>query len=436
MGFWTSFVGVLSEVKDVSSFGFGLEYLSKDKNEGNKKNKKVTKLSEKEKRELKVLQVQWCDLFGDGLLLFELGNEQETESCSTSLGCKSVERLLFVLSVYGSNYLSFEESNVGEVVSFFEAFENSFIDYGLTELLDDFNHCLYFHVKQAVFWNHSVKASDCKLNNCVCLQRRQGQQKTNKDPQNLVKMETQFAILDVVDKIHSFISHRFGQPNDFEDICGDEQQEEKNKVHDNDEKKQQMLRPYKQERKGNKINKFCTQIEQENNDEKSNTAKMPSFGFGYMFYYWNYFNDWGQYIGVGYHKNFKEECINNKLAPLKLGLWKIMLTKATKIKWTRTGKQLKAQDYGQDNKDYEILVSQPISISHICSLLLYTNHTKIQNIYKKECCRLKKEDGGDWTKLMERHKHILQWNKLFRETVMFYGRQARPKDLLFHGLSF
>ena len=115
-----------------------------------------------------------------------------------------------------------------------------------------------------------------------------------------------------------------------------------------------------------------------------------------------------------------------------------LITKAEKVKNTEKGKKMKAKDLGGSNKEYEVLSGQEITVSHIGSLLLYTNKTKIQYLYKKEGCRLKKEDEDNYKNIIPRNKQIWNWCRLFREAVTFYGyipTQKMKNNTFYHGLS-
>lgn len=102
---------------------------------------------------------------------------------------------------------------------------------------------------------------------------------------------------------------------------------------------------------------------------------------------------------------------------------------------TEKAKTLKSKYYGLDNEAYEIAPYLPITIPHLLSVLLYTNHTDLQYNFKKYGTRFH-DKASTFPELKKWNAKIGWWYIYLCQAVLFYGSECNSKtDIFYHGLS-
>ena len=163
--------------------------------------------------------------------------------------------------------------------------------------------------------------------------------------------------------------------------------------------------------------------------------KMANFSFGKRFYYTDYFAKSEKYINKPKYKNLKIELLQNDIYRLNIENYLDYLQNAVHHSLCNFAKKLKCKHYGEDNDANEIPAGLTITISHLLSILLYTNHTELQYSFKKYGTRYSEK-----IKTLKRLKHenskIGWWYIFLYQTVLFYGNDCNSKcDKFYHGLS-
>ena len=166
------------------------------------------------------------------------------------------------------------------------------------------------------------------------------------------------------------------------------------------------------------------------------------FRFGFKrFLHWKQFErtHGDQYIKSPKFRNLKQECLQNDIFSIPIDKFNAILIKAITLWRSNKGRALKAVDVGLSNNQMEIPADSPLSISHIVVLLMYCNHTLLQNEYKKRGCRESVEmtsvDDPAFSALKDMNSEIAWWYKLITESVQFWGSRVSPKQTFFTGLN-
>ena len=169
----------------------------------------------------------------------------------------------------------------------------------------------------------------------------------------------------------------------------------------------------------------------------------------------NFEENIGYTLGFWYIPNvsetFKEEILNNKTAPFTIDEWNETLFKAKmkyeswlkKPDWKLLCGWAKVDENGNDlflrsgnrwSQWYGISEGDPITISHLMSLLFYTNFTMQSYEFSASFRRICWNETDESMK--KRHSQFHFWAKLLRETVEVFGRpMARsPEKIYYHGI--
>ena len=168
--------------------------------------------------------------------------------------------------------------------------------------------------------------------------------------------------------------------------------------------------------------------------------RLSVFRFGFCrFTHWKHFDGNHEYIASPKYANLKQECIQNQLHPISLGTFNRIASKARTLRQTKKALSLKARHGGLDNDKYEVAPDSLLSVSHIVVLLMYCNHTDLQNDYKKKGCRemvdIQSFEDTEFTALKSRNTEIAWWYRLITESVLFWGNRARPHHTFYTGLN-
>jgi len=146
-----------------------------------------------------------------------------------------------------------------------------------------------------------------------------------------------------------------------------------------------------------------------------------------------------------YHFNIKKYAnqIISKYSCLKTELLSNKIHKLNKIYYTNTLRKcillslntfIKSKYFAKErdnlNKKYKIYNYQPVSISHLIVLTLYTGNNIIQNKYKKY--------GFNGKNCLECYNHnveIANYAKLLKECVIFFGDKVGVNNIYYHSIS-
>ena len=171
-----------------------------------------------------------------------------------------------------------------------------------------------------------------------------------------------------------------------------------------------------------------------NQKKKKTFFSLPQLQFGQACSYWSGMKGDDIYISCASFSNLKEELLDNNICPIPLKLINSEIINAHKLSKTNIAKSLKTQDLGGLNNLYDLPCNISISLSHILSVLIYTNFTKTQYLFKKHGTRYLSDDDT-LDDLIKRNKQIGNWYKLFTETVRFYGEPTKTKNVFYTGIS-
>ena len=143
----------------------------------------------------------------------------------------------------------------------------------------------------------------------------------------------------------------------------------------------------------------------------------------------------------------KDEVTINPENKLSVECWDDVHSKALSLMKCRKARLLRANIGGLDgNNHYEIENSEPVSIQHIISLLLYANFTELQKEFSETFrpCIIdsesqKREPRKSW---FRRHSEFHFWGKYLRECVECFGcdldedqRDRRVVQNFYHGIN-
>lgn len=220
---------------------------------------------------------------------------------------------------------------------------------------------------------------------------------------------------------HEFENKAMDQSFNFKEFQSKIIQHYQNKENKNNHKDN------KNKNKNYKISKFITEVCDHNIKNQSNNNKIS---FGVSFVYWAGYNTWHTYIDATKYKNFKDEMFNNPFFSTTTYQWNDTLIKSVILKKTNKGKKWCA---GILNKRYGVSSYLPISISHIMSILFYTNFNVLQYLFKKHGCR-KLSMNETTNNVRARNILIGNWYKLFIECVTLFGEITNNKQIFYHCL--
>ena len=176
------------------------------------------------------------------------------------------------------------------------------------------------------------------------------------------------------------------------------------------------------------------------NNNRTNRFISNQYQFGIPFSYWKSYNIY-PFIQPKY-KNLKQELLQNKIYSINiinfLNIYKKAIKLYLKIE-TILGfngdKNTAFAKYKQNWNNYcNIKYKQKISLSHLLSILFYTDLSILPMKMKIVCC--KKLNINENNKIIKkRHYEYVNWLKLMAETIIFYGNNLSQNDNLYHGLS-
>ena len=169
-------------------------------------------------------------------------------------------------------------------------------------------------------------------------------------------------------------------------------------------------------------------------------TKLNVFRFGFCrFTHWMHFEGKSDHITSPKYSNLKEEIIQNQVHPISAVKFHRIVTKAIILWQSNKARSLRARDGGLDNGKYEVVARSPLSVSHIVVLLMYCNHTELQNDYKRIGCRemvdIQSFEDPEFSELKKRNMEIAWWHRLITESVLFWGSRARPHHTFYTGLN-
>eukprot|EP01084_Bolivina_argentea_P017255 32231_1 len=166
----------------------------------------------------------------------------------------------------------------------------------------------------------------------------------------------------------------------------------------------------------NFINDF-TFVECEKNEDEF--AKDFSFGI-----YLDYWREGYDNSVIPIYATFKVELLYNKHATITEKQYYILYDKCLKIQQENN---LKAEYIGVTNKKFKIPLGSSITINHLISLKLYTDYSKIQNVFKKHCRPQSKDEPLQ--NIIFRNSEIAHWCRYLKECCTFYGENMGKKTV-------
>eukprot|EP01084_Bolivina_argentea_P206397 352413_1 len=205
-------------------------------------------------------------------------------------------------------------------------------------------------------------------------------------------------------------------------------------------------------------NKFVTEIL--NLDNKTNNCKSYSeYSFGIRFYYHDYYKNnqtkeeilpgtdmmdrgnhsikpfytYSSWFIRPKYKSMKNEIFSGKVK-LSIIQYDNTLKKAT-LKYTSLAKYIRGSN-GFWKIVYGIKRNSTITLNHILSVLLYTNHTDLSSQFSRSFRKLSPSETDD--ALKKRHSEYYNWAKTLREAVECWGTyliQAESINAFYHGIS-
>ena len=199
-----------------------------------------------------------------------------------------------------------------------------------------------------------------------------------------------------------------------------------------------MMRYYRTLNGSNgKCNKFMTKVFVKKSEANNDYICMDQLMFGYLFFYWRWFEQSVGYIANPRYDTFKYEMLNNKIYSVSDSQWNTCLYKAAIYQKCINGKKLNALNIGENNNDYMIPKDWKISITHIMSILFYINFPKLQYNFKKYGLR-KVKTTDTFQDIKHRNKEIGNFYKIFYESIIFFGHETnteRENEIFYHSLS-
>ena len=196
-------------------------------------------------------------------------------------------------------------------------------------------------------------------------------------------------------------------------------------------------------------------IEQKNQKKTSvNDDGTAQYGFGKRLYYWEYFrnntdkdtrNDkrFGDFYVAPRYSSFKNEILSKGV---DISKWNDITYKAQNIKkQSQTLKQIEASTIATPANRYGIEEDSGLSLSHINSVMFYTNLTQFCTSFGSSFRFLSCSESLE--ELKKRNSHWFWLSKHLREVVECYGTQINGQwsgepdkdirdDRYFHGVSY
>ena len=167
---------------------------------------------------------------------------------------------------------------------------------------------------------------------------------------------------------------------------------------------------------------------------RNDDEPLPSFQFGKEeLYHTKHFEDRPGFVGEPKFTSLKDECLNNRICTMTYKQFSRFLLSAFTLRKTNKGRTLSAMQLYDHNRNFEVPVHSPLSVSHIFVLLMHCNLTDLQCKYKKFGCR-ESEVHKTFEDLKAWNREIAIWHRLLIEAVTFFGEMVRPKQIFYTGL--
>ena len=162
---------------------------------------------------------------------------------------------------------------------------------------------------------------------------------------------------------------------------------------------------------------------------------MPIFKLGEDFFYsTKAFSSESSYIPQSKYQSLKQESLHDKIYQMDINIWQETLQNAILYSSTHKAKSMTASDEFATNNDYEVPPGLSFCVSHLMTLMMYTNLTDLQYNYKKFGCR-RSNKNQSLKEMNKMHSEIAIWYKLLIESIYFYGEQASKTDVFYAGMS-
>eukprot|EP01084_Bolivina_argentea_P234299 394456_1 len=149
-----------------------------------------------------------------------------------------------------------------------------------------------------------------------------------------------------------------------------------------------------------------------------NKLHKSSFITGFSFYYWNDYKREALYIKKKY-SNIKEEILNNTLLSIDSLIFDAVLLKANDYINTDAIKNTRSDIPIIDNLNCGIRRGQPLLLSNLISIILYTDYSELSTKFSSTFRRIRAHESLSYIK--ERNREYWHWSKALRETVHFFG---------------
>eukprot|EP01084_Bolivina_argentea_P121099 214653_1 len=336
--------------------------------------------------------------------------------------CISLKKITYLLEIFDEYFIKNQQYK--KTVRFVDVFNvlcgNT--RNNLTALVNDFEHIREHHIEQiCTAIEYSIKLCN-EIETCVCSKRSEFEYEINAFGLNDEYSCHEINIIKYMMKIHMFLSHKEGLQTE--------------------EQLSYNIRSMYMQRLTTKR----TNVEQNYNSSKfvSEISEVPAkhtakFELGERFYYWKYFKDGrhckeDHFIEKPDFPNLKHEMLNNNIYSIPLKIWNLELKNAITYQISNKGKSLRANNRSAENSIYEIPVDCPISISHLMTILFYTNHTELQHQFKKQGTR-KCHKTDTLNDVKTRNKQIGNWYMLFYEVTQLFSGKTNKSYNYYHGLS-
>ena len=162
-------------------------------------------------------------------------------------------------------------------------------------------------------------------------------------------------------------------------------------------------------------------------DSKLKEEFCSGFSFGVYLEYWR--SNKNNSVRPIY-SNLKEELTMNRHATITQEEYEQLHRECQQL---REEQQFSAKNIGIMNTVCGIVPGSKITVEHMICVKVYTDFTFQQNIFKKHCRRLHKDEAIE--SVMRRNSEIAHWCRLLRECIMFWGETMRESDVVYCGLN-
>eukprot|EP01084_Bolivina_argentea_P276006 470828_1 len=288
------------------------------------------------------------------------------------------QRLIFIMRIYGTWCTKVTQTDAIEFMSMYDIL-SMLNAYSVSQLINDYIHVKEVYIDNIRYRDIAWKYLQFKINDCFnqkivkLIKKRIFRDKTVVDCNDKLRAELYFGYtessdigtLQILDGIYLFIFYSMEV------------------IFDNnlDKDKLELF-----------INNHQTEIME---------LKPNNYEEMYMKYGTNVYNNRLSYVNIGHkinnfivnkqYKTLKQELFKNKIYKLSEFEWNDVLFKAKLFKKTYKciNRNWKANDEGFLNDEYNIKVNQPISLTHLIVLLLYTNNNKLRQTFMSNICNYK-----------------------------------------------